>query len=273
MPRQKASTRMKLLDVWPEQAARAYGLKSALLEIPRVFSLIENPGESLETLILFRRILEIRSLRKITIDYKACEKLDLCASVVLDVLAMRGKRQHAFRHGKLGIAGNFSGRPEIDIMLVSSGILKHLGSPVWKRLPPKLLERLRFSELTIGRPSPPSVTSDTELAATALTEFFDQCLRTEKYQLKEMWKSNLIQLVTEVLDNAEEHGSGERIWHTIGYYNKSDDEAQGGECHIVMFNFGESIYESLNRADTSPELKRQIQDLAREHESEATSPF
>jgi hypothetical protein len=148
-------------------------------------------------------------------------------------------------------------------MLVSSGILKHMGANV--KLPAELLDRLRFSDLRVGRPSPPNVTSDIELAASSLAEFFDECLKTENHRLKEIWKSNLIQLVTEVLDNAEEHGSGQKIWYTIGYYNKFEQEDDGGECHIVIFNLGESIYESLNREDTSESLKTQIRDLAREH--------
>ncbi len=150
-------------------------------------------------------------------------------------------------------------------MLVSSGILKHLRHPISKGVPQEILDRLRFSPLRIGKPSPPYETSQTELAATALAEFFDECLRTEHYQLKLAWKSNLIQLITEVLDNAEEHSSGERLWHTIGYYNRSDKDEEGGECHIVLFNFGDSIFESLNRPDTSEKLKMQIRDLAGEH--------
>lgn len=135
-----------------------------------------------------------------------------------------------------------------------------------RNIPPKLLERLRFSELRQGRASRPEFTSETELAASELAEFFDECLLAEGHRLKRSWKGNLIQLITEVLDNAEEHGSGSKIWYTIGYYNKNEDAAEGGECHIVIFNFGESIYDSLNRPDTSPELKSQISELAQEHQ-------
>lgn len=251
------------LDIWPEVAAKVVPSSSATFTMASVFSLIENPEETLADLIEYRRHIASPNIRRITVDYRKCEKLDLCASVLLDLLTIRGKRQRSFRHGKLGISGHFSGRPEIDIMLVSSGILKHLGAA--QKLSPELLKRLKVSDLRQGRPSPPDVTSDTELAASDLAEFFDECLKAEKHQLKPIWKSNLIQLITEVLDNAEEHGSGEKVWYTIGYYNKLKGEENGGECHIVIFNFGESIYQSMNRSDTSPELKRQINELAAEH--------
>ncbi len=234
------------------------------VKVPKVLSFIENPERSLTFVNTFRALLEFGKLRQIDFNYTNCEKLDLCASVVLDVLAIRAKKQRSFRNLKLRFSGTFSGKPEIDIMLASSGMLKHLGVPA--NLPPELLERLRFCELRQGRASSPEVSSETELAASDLAEFFDQCLLAEGHRLKRTWKGNLIQLITEVLDNAEEHGSGNKIWYTIGYYNKFETESEGGECHIVIFNFGESIYDSLNRDDTSADLKKQISELAREHQ-------
>jgi len=253
------------LSVWPEKPARVHGLKVAAIQIPKLFSLIENPDESLSRLTILRRCLAVDSIQEIILEYSHCEKLDLCASVVQDVLALRGVRQARFRGKKLSFSGRYTGRPEIDLMLVSSGILKHFKHPVSENIPKEIMERLRFSDLRIGTPSPPKLTSQTELAATALAEFFDDCLRSENHSLKPIWKSNLIQLITEVLDNAEEHAGGQRLWHTIGYYNKHIDAEEGGECHIVLFNFGKTIYESLDSPDTSEELKKQIRELANEH--------
>jgi len=255
------------LDVWPETTIRAYGTTSINIPIPRTFSLITNPEQTLKTLIGLRRVLSLKSLEQVSLDYSNCESLDLCASVVQDVLALRGRRQAKFRGRNIAVNGKFSKRPQIDLMIVSSGILKRLHHPISKAVPKEILDRLRFSPLRIGTPSPPDITSKTELAASELAEFFDDCLRTERHHLKPVWKSNLIQLITEVLDNAEEHASGERLWHTIGYYNRNEAPEEGGECHIVLFNFGDTIYQSLNRPDTSPALKKQIGDLANEHKS------
>lgn len=95
--------------------------------VPKVFSLIENPAETMVFIQAFRDLIEYGSLRTINLDYTGCEKLDLCASVVLDVLALRAKRQRAFRNKKLGFKGTFSARPEINLMLRSSGMLKQPG--------------------------------------------------------------------------------------------------------------------------------------------------
>jgi hypothetical protein len=252
--------------MWPHRPLSGHVGPYMRAGIPRVFSLIENPAETLDFIQIFRNLLEYGNLKNLDLDYTGCEKLDLCASVVLDVLAIRAKRQKSFRNRKIRFSGTFTSRPEINLMLRSSGMLKHLGSAMSRNIPPSQLERLRFSELRQGKASLPEFTSETELAASELAEFFDTCLVAEGHRLKRAWKGNLIQLITEVLDNAEEHGSGSKIWYTIGYYNKDEDAAEGGECHIVIFNFGESIYATLNRPDTSEDLKSQISELAREHQ-------
>ena len=261
------------LDVWPAKPLRAEGAREAEFSIPRNFSLISAPNESLKTLTLLRRTLALPSLKEITLDYSQCESLDLCASVVQDVLALRGKRQAGMRSRQILVSGRFSQKPEIDIMLVSSGILKHLRHPISLSIPPEILARLRSSNLKTGTPTPPNLTSETELAGSSLADFFDECLRTEQYHLKPEWKSKLIDLITEVLDNAEQHAGGARQWYTIGFYNRHENPEEGGECHIVLFNFGETIYESLNRPDTSEEMKRPIRDLADEHRSQGFFRF
>jgi hypothetical protein len=268
MSQRKKKNRYRPLDVWPERRLRADGLKHAGLTNPGIFSLIANPEQSLGALTLLRRTLELPTLRSINFDHTECQLLDLCASVVQDVLIMKGRLQSSFRRsGGLQVTGNLpDDKPQVKMMLFSAGIMRHLGLTSPEDIPSDLRERLRFSELRSGSASPPHLTSDSELAASELADFFDECLKIEQHQLKPALKSNLIQLITEVLDNAEQHGRADKTWYTIGYYNRHENPEEGGECHIVLFNFGDSIFESLNRDDTSPELKRQIADLAAEHE-------
>jgi hypothetical protein len=255
------------LDIWPERPLRAEGSTHIVLRTPSIFSLIANPDESLAALTTLRRAVELRGLRLLSLDHTDCHLLDLCASIVHDILIVRGRRQSAFRAGKFNVRGDLPENEQVKLMLASNGILRQLGLYSLDRLPLEMRSRLRVAELFVGSPTSPSESSAIELAASNLAEFFDDCLKTEKHQLKPSMKSNLIQLITEVLDNAEEHGSGERRWYTIGYYNQHENPVDGGECHIVLFNFGSSIYESLNRPDTSPLLIKQIRELAHEHKA------
>lgn len=262
-----------MLAIWPAQTLRAKGTKYIEIKIPKVFSFIRNADETLETLISIRRALGLRSLTEIYFDHSQCEYMDLCASIVRDVIVLRAKTQARLEHRKLTISGNWSNVISVNVMLVSSGILKHLKHPISELLPQEIKARLRLCPLKIGRPGPLELSSDSELEASKLAAFFDECLRTEHYRLKGEWKLNLINLITEVLDNAEQHAGEKPHWYTIGYYNHSETQDEGGECHIVLFNFGMSIFESLNGNDTSEELKHQIRELADFHRSRGFFAF
>jgi hypothetical protein len=74
-------------------------------------------------------------------------------------------------------------------------------------------------------------------------------------------KFRLSSLITEVIGNAEEHGG---TWYTLGYFHQI--EANGaGHCHIVIFNFGTTIYESLMLHAASQELTDRIKGLIATH--------
>jgi hypothetical protein len=255
------------LDIWPTPQAPGYLQRAGLiLAIPKVFSFIENPSETIRTLAALRTAAANPKTLQLTLDYSRCDELDLCASVVQDVLALRGKEQAKRRLYELKFPGVFSKVDDVNLLLVSQGILKQLGHPIAALMRPELKDKMKFADLRIGKSTPPHLTSEAEVCATELTFFFDECLRTEGYRLADTWKAKLTDLISEVLDNCEQHGRKEDRWQTIGYYSRSDDRAEGGECHIVLFNFGDTIYESLNRDDTSAELKKQIGDLAKFHQ-------
>jgi len=266
-PRNEAAAHAAIhpLAIWPvkEKVEPVDGVVG--IPIPETFSFIDNPVGTLSTLYRLRSAVESTTTKEIFFDHSRCKMLDLCASVVADVLVLRGKLQRRLRGQNFAASGTFSSDPSVNVLLKASGILKHLGvrgAP----LPPEVQKRLKLCPLHTGKPSQPSKSSEGEIASTELTRFFDNCLSTEKYALRHDWQSKLISLITEVLDNSEQHASRDRYWHTIGHFNHLENEP-GGDCHIVIFNFGDSIYESLKRKDTPESLKQQIADLASRHRS------
>jgi hypothetical protein len=251
------------LSIWPATGNAEPNDGVVGIKIPQTFSFIENPSETLGTLYRLRAAVENSRTREVFFDHSRCKRLDLCASVVTDVLVLRGKRYRSLRGSNFNVRGEFSSAPDVNVLLKASGILKHLGVPD-AVLPKDVEQRLKLCPLWTGKPVPPDRTSDCELAATELTRFFDTCLSTERYVLRDEWKSKLISLITEVLDNCEQHANRDKYWYTIGHFNQLEGEA-GGECHIVVFNLGDSIYESLKREDTPMALRRRISDLASLH--------
>lgn len=207
---------------------------------------------------------------EVMFDHGKCVSLDLCASAVMDAMFLQGSQRAQRRSRSLTACGNFSDVDDVNVLLKSCGILKNLRHPASTAIPPGLLGRLRVFPLRNGKKTPAAVSSDAELTSTGLVNFFNSCLGMEGFRLRDGKARSLIDLISEVLLNAQEHSGledrdGSPVWYAIGYHRTSETPGMGGECHIVLFNFGFSIFESLARPDTSEELKSQIRALAAEH--------
>ena len=119
---------------------------------------------------------------------------------------------------------------------------------------------IRTCDLFSGRASKIERSRKCDEAATKLTDYFNQCLRMQKFELSRSGKFRLSSLITEVIGNAEEHGGR---WYTIAYFHKSEDQL--GHCHIALFNFGRTICESLLEFAASDELRSRIDSLISKH--------
>ncbi len=169
------------LAIWPRIRVPRARDGLVAVTIPRIFSLIENPAESLEKLYELRSHLGDPTVSNVAFDHSKCQVLDLCASVVTDILVLRGRQERLFQRKQLGVGGAYSSVPEVNMLLKASGIIKHVGHPD-SVLPKDVSDRLERSDLVRGRRSSPERTSESELAATQLTRFFDRCLRTAEHQ-------------------------------------------------------------------------------------------
>jgi len=209
-------------------------------------------------------------VQNIHFDHEGCTELDLCASAVMDVLFLHGKQIAKLRSRKLSASGQFARNDDVNVLLKSNGLLKNLHHPSAEAIPEDLKARLRIFDLTNGRRTPPEQTSDSEKTSTRLVEFFNSCLGMQGYRLSDEKQSTLVDLVAEVLGNAEEHANQPKVgsrptWYVIGYYKGAPEVGSGGQCHIVLFNFGDSIFQSLKRPETSDQLKSEISSLADLH--------
>jgi hypothetical protein len=236
------------------------GLRFATLRIPKIFSFIDNPVQTLETIEALRRAIVPPSTKELKIDHSRCKKLDLCASVIMDVTLLQAQARR--KGNQLNLAGTYSGDIDVNMMLRGSGILKQISHPD-SILPEEVEATIRTCDLFSGKASKIERSRKCDEAATKLTDYFNECLRMEKFELSSSGKFRLSSLVTEVIGNAEEHGGR---WYTIAYFRQSDEQL--GHCHIALFNFGRTIYESLWEDAASEELKSRIDALIRKHQDE-----
>jgi hypothetical protein len=229
----------------------------AKLKIPKVFSFIDNPVEALQTIEELQKIVIPASVKELIIDHSACKKLDLCASAVMDVTLLQAQNRR--RGNQLDLRGTYSDDVDVNMMLRGSGILKQIAHPD-SILPKETEATIRTCDLFSGKASRIERSKKCDEAATKLTDYFNQCLRMEKFELSRNGEFRLSSLITEVIGNAEEHGGR---WFTIAYFHQSDDQL--GHCNIALFNFGRSICESLLEHSASDELRSRIDALIAKH--------
>src|SRR5438270_1497199 len=243
-PAGRKQPRFLLLGNW----ARVRGANAASgrvdLRIPEVFSFIDSPNGALATLNELHGAISNPRVDEIYIDHTSCKQLDLCASIVMDTMLLRAKRQWSWRNRKVALHGMTSGSPNVNYMLNASGLLKQLG--LSEKFPIDIQSKILTCDLLNGRASrQPSRSSQQEIAASRLRHYINGCLMTEGFRLNDEGSSKILNLLAEVLDNAEQHARTDGRWHIIGYFSRMESEAEGGVCNIVIFNFGGPLYTSL----------------------------
>jgi hypothetical protein len=82
-PRAKGTDRAaiwaaKPMGIWPSSGSARFSNGTVSLQIPKRFSMIENPNETIAFLQNLRNVVGSSSVRHIIIDHKTCEHTD-CA--------------------------------------------------------------------------------------------------------------------------------------------------------------------------------------------------
>jgi hypothetical protein len=239
------------------------------IKIPKVFSIIDEPETALETLDLIRRVASDRSTRLVEFDHSDCESIGLCASTAMDVILLDAERRRP-KSNPLSFGGRFSKTPAVNLMLKASGILRHLGLRE-SILPPEEEALISRCELHRGKANRIETGKERDRAATSLTDYFDKCLSRVGHELTGEGKKFVSSLLTEIIGNAEEHGGP---WSTIGHWQFiGTPEERFGECHIVILDYGNTIYESLDQHNESELLREKLRSLSDLHRKQGFFSF
>ena len=91
-----------------------------------------------------------------------------------------------------------------------------------------------------------------DIVGTKVVKYFDDCLKTKGVGLDDDGLRIMGEMVGEVIDNCKRHSGKNGEWFTLGHYKNNED---CGECHLVFFNFGDTIYESLKNSAESYIIK------------------
>lgn len=270
--RQLFGQRSKIISLLSKYATRA--LKSRKHEIkvpvPRRLSVIDGPEEAIDLVGAFARSVEDGDvIRKVIFDHGNLVEYDLAANALLDIVATELADQYTLRRSRrrLNSQGVWPRKPEVRRFIRAIGIIKHLDV---KHEAPSAKEATALEVFDMRKKyySPEKMGTLASKRDTATRKFVDhinKCLRKKGRVLTEEGRGRLTDYLGEILNNAEDH-AGFSDWTLQGYLDGVSDTPF---CEIAIFNFGNSIAETLQALPKSSYTWGQIAPYLNMHTGKA----
>lgn len=240
--------------------------QEGLLNVPEIFSLTETCNESFAFLKKLLYILHKSQATRVILDYKNCKRIDVDASVCMDVILsefiefFKYRDRHSLHRGINEIIRINYEKPEIKKLLSSIGsFAKTKGVPISFPgiVPLKLL---------IGDKRREDFPARREIHVTQIVDYIVTCLGRMGRELLPEAETNLYNVLGEIIANAEEHSNMQRRY-AIGYFQEQTDTGSSlGILNFVIFNFGNTIYEKFKSPDCPNKVVvSQMQRLSEEY--------
>lgn len=245
---------LKFLSETPRLFTKnSYPIFSKNIYVPRCFSFIDNYKESFEFLSRLFRILHTRKIDGLHIDYSRCERMDVDASICMDIMLadfisyFDAARKIGHIVFPKGIAPRNIPPGHIMEMLFSVGAYRNLKGLLIESPP-----SIECLPVLINDRAHPHVWSKNEVDLTRIVEYIKKCMKRMNKNLSTDTERELYNVIGEVTSNAIEHGTEGRCY-SIGYFQDvdSDNANHHGVFNFSIFNFGDTIYQTFKR-DTCP---------------------
>lgn len=241
-----------------------YSKRPATLKVPRHFSLTHAPAESYLFLCALIRFMHKVPSPQLLLDYHDCVQPDLDASVCMDAILRLFIEHHCIARIRLGKKGRACSVDAINMnhdqvrrFFYSTGAHRSVKGHG------KSYDHIISCPLKVSLRDP-ARKGRNEVTITDLLEHLQKCLARFGKKLTAKDEERFGDIIGEVLANAEEHSSLP-LNYAIAHFEEYQDEAHSGRFQIVIFNFGQTIYERLNDANaclTKDTILPQMRDLS-----------
>lgn len=242
-----------LLSISKPKLPKLYGEGNRLtLNVPRRFSLIDNPEETLffiANVAFVSKLISGKKLKGVEFNHTDVGVHDLGAEILLGVAALELQTIAELRRVNLTLSGKYPAHTRKARLIRKMGVVKKLriasaiDTSELKDI--KIFDEKGSKELHVE----PGAKDAKNRIVTKFVDHINDCLLATERVLTESAKGDLVNFLGEIVGNAEDH-SGAKSWHICGYLDDCD-ELQPDEirfCEIVIYNFGKSF------ADTFVEL-------------------
>lgn len=224
---------------------------------PEVFSMMDNPGETIAALADFAKKLSIPRVRSVRIDLNKVKVYDLAANALLDVLVDEVKVKAKQTHRKIHWRGSYPADNDQRRLVRSLGVIKFLevSHEYTSQEEAALVEAFHARAKHYVRAVRANETDKKSRVTQRFADHINKCLSHIRRELRPSARKKLCDYVGEILDNAEEH-AGMFDWTIQGYLDTSTTDHI---CEIVVFNFGKTIADSLMALPTDSYTRRKVE--------------
>lgn len=224
------------------------------IEMPKNFSVTENPKESYETLQKIISALLLEQYESLVLDYQKCKNVELGTQVLQDLILtdyavlqkwLRRKNKNLLSH----FTNNFEAEHIYDESV--SKMTFSVGSPVNLKIRENKYDDVEKSKLRIHDESTfaklkRTSGEETELEITSLGEYVVNSLLKVDRELSDDEIETLYDVIGEALVNADDH-STTKYRFSIGYFEKKDIGGKiVGIFKMAILNLGRTIYQKFH---------------------------
>lgn len=222
--------------------------EKVILVVPEIFCLIRNHDETIEFLKKVNFAVSCAEIKQIEFDYSKCAFIGLDASSIMDFIVIAAKSSRK-KTNRIVLSGNLPKSIDAQKMLIVSGLIKTLNIYNANNIVPPNFERLD-----------PFIDEEPNLTTNKIINYYNKCLKKNKYELSERGINELNNLIGENVDNLCLHCGEGGTWLVAGHFDQ-DTKANRGRGTLVLASFGKTFYESLSGKDSSLSVRNRIKSL------------
>ena len=235
----------------------------AHVKIPSNFDLIKNTDESIETIQKIFYLSSKNDIDGFHLNQSHCKKMSLCACALLNTVVLSIIKKSEIENRDFIIGGELNAKenPDVFEMMHASGLLNILKfednkdyletiqSPEFKLI--KTLDLLTPKGSCI-LPYSRKIHSESTHISKQITNYLDDCLSTQNLELNIKGKRTIGNIIGETINNCTLHtGLDFENWFCTGYSKYIEPYTK---CSLVIFNFGNTLYESLKYNSEDPKV-------------------
>lgn len=233
---------------------------NGVVHIPEIFSIYDNPTESIVTLRQIISALLVEKNQNVIFDYAKCREIDIATQAIMDILlkeyailtnkALKLQRRSVERELPESISGRNINDDNLRKMIFSIGSPAVLG--ISQHDFPDIIRNSMCSRSMLTDNDRKNLSAMKELDTTIMVDYVMECLAKMNKRLTPQKRHDLCTVFGEILINAEEHSSLKHRF-SVGYFQ---DVNEGGKHYgmlkLVILNYGSTIYETFKNNESCP---------------------